>query len=430
MNHKDRGQKPLSLSPNPKQHTNKKKKRNMKMKQSKEKRLVKKLSRRPETKTPIATDLFIPNHSGDHSAGTTGTPVNDYDLVNKQYVDAINIWQKNGSDIYFNTGNVGIGTDSPTYQLHLIGTAKEEGIKSEMGIDLDVVSIPSAPTLSLITSTGNLGVGKYYYFVTYVTAIGETDRSNLTSITTTAGNQQVNVTIPVSTDHRVTGRKIFRTKVGDSAYKSYFLAEITDNTTTTYTDNTADADLTGSMKAGYYQSNSTNPQITINGVKSMLISNGQTNIGFRAGDSLTTGGESVYIGTDAGTTASESFKMVGVGNRAFQFITTSIKGVAIGYGAGQKTTTANYVTYIGHQSGYYQTTGSSNSAFGHLSLSGTSGQSASTSSAFGAWAGYKYYGITGTFFGYKSGYSNLNGNYITAVGAYAGYSILGVILFF
>ena len=45
-----------------------------------------------EMKTPIAkTDsgdgLYIPNHSGQHDAGTTGTPTADEDIANKKYVD-------------------------------------------------------------------------------------------------------------------------------------------------------------------------------------------------------------------------------------------------------------------------------------------------------------------------------------------------------
>lgn len=44
---------------------------------------------RPELKTPIADDLFLPNHSGDLSAGDIlTTPTQDYDPVNKKYVDA------------------------------------------------------------------------------------------------------------------------------------------------------------------------------------------------------------------------------------------------------------------------------------------------------------------------------------------------------
>ena len=41
-----------------------------------------------QKRTPIATDMFVPNHSGDHSAGRVQrTPSNDDDIVNKAYVD-------------------------------------------------------------------------------------------------------------------------------------------------------------------------------------------------------------------------------------------------------------------------------------------------------------------------------------------------------
>lgn len=42
---------------------------------------------RGEERTAIATGMFLPNHSGDHSAGKTGTPSNDLDIANKKYVD-------------------------------------------------------------------------------------------------------------------------------------------------------------------------------------------------------------------------------------------------------------------------------------------------------------------------------------------------------
>ena len=36
---------------------------------------------------PAGEQFHIPNHSGDHSAGHTGTPVNDLDIANKKYID-------------------------------------------------------------------------------------------------------------------------------------------------------------------------------------------------------------------------------------------------------------------------------------------------------------------------------------------------------
>ena len=49
--------------------------------------LIKSMTPRAEIRTPIATEIFLPNHSGDHSKGHTGTPVNDTDIANKAYVD-------------------------------------------------------------------------------------------------------------------------------------------------------------------------------------------------------------------------------------------------------------------------------------------------------------------------------------------------------
>jgi hypothetical protein len=42
----------------------------------------------PPKLTPIATEMYLPNHSGTHDAGILNkTPTKDNDLVNKKYVD-------------------------------------------------------------------------------------------------------------------------------------------------------------------------------------------------------------------------------------------------------------------------------------------------------------------------------------------------------
>ncbi|MFA5037810.1 MAG: hypothetical protein WC479_11630, partial [Candidatus Izemoplasmatales bacterium] len=53
-------------------------------------KLIRQLSNTPQVQkfTPIATDMFLPNHSGDHSAGIVNSvPTADNDIVNKKYVD-------------------------------------------------------------------------------------------------------------------------------------------------------------------------------------------------------------------------------------------------------------------------------------------------------------------------------------------------------
>lgn len=105
---------------------------------------------------------------------------------------------------------------------------------------------PTAPTVALISPAagGNLSAGAYRYRVTFVTADGETDGGVISSAVTVSNpavNGKVTVSdIPVG-GALVTARKLYRTAAAGSAY--LLLATISDNTTTTYTDNIADASL-------------------------------------------------------------------------------------------------------------------------------------------------------------------------------------------
>lgn len=110
----------------------------------------------------------------------------------------------------------------------------------------------SAPTATKAAGSG-LSSGVYQYLVTYLTQGGETTAGTTVSVTTTGGNDQVNLTnipiapnntaIPGIATNNVIGRNVYRTLVGGSTF--YLLTAIQDNTTTTYTDTTADASLSG-----------------------------------------------------------------------------------------------------------------------------------------------------------------------------------------
>ena len=101
------------------------------------------------------------------------------------------------------------------------------------------VPVPTAPTLAVVAG-GSL-TGAYYYKVTYMIDSYQEGSASVTSSAITPSSQSVTVTIPISSNTRVTHRKIYRTKANSSVY--YLLATISDNTTTSYGDNIADSSL-------------------------------------------------------------------------------------------------------------------------------------------------------------------------------------------
>lgn len=97
--------------------------------------------------------------------------------------------------------------------------------------------IASPPTVAIHVAAGNLN-GTYEYMVTFVTAEGETLPSTASS-TVNPVSQQVDLSaIPVG-GPGTTKRRIYRDKNGAGNFRR--IAEIADNTTTTYTDNITDA---------------------------------------------------------------------------------------------------------------------------------------------------------------------------------------------
>lgn len=87
-----------------------------------------------------------------------------------------------------------------------------------------------------------LGAGNYSYKVTYVTQYGETAGGTTSNVVAASANDVMSLTsIPTFSSQNATQRKIYRTAAGGSSY--LLVATLDDNTTTTYTDMTADGSL-------------------------------------------------------------------------------------------------------------------------------------------------------------------------------------------
>jgi hypothetical protein len=271
------------------------------------------------------------------------------------------IAQDNANLFWDDTNNrLGIGTTAPSYKLQIAGTEAVSAVRSNAGYD--IYPVPAPTSLSgVVSAGGSVDTGVHGYYLTYKTAIGETDPKGPISITTTAGNNTVTLTLPISTDERVIARKIYRTKVG-SIYNEYLLVTINDNTTTTYVDTADDSTLTAEYRNSYYRANTTTNYITVRGVKAMTADPKATYFGFNAGSSITSAGYNAFFGSDAGRFTTTGFSNTFIGYQSGYSNTTGGGSVIIGSQAAYNTTSAADSVVIGSLAGRYYNGGASNIA--------------------------------------------------------------------
>ncbi|MFY7884514.1 MAG: hypothetical protein ACOVOV_06690, partial [Dolichospermum sp.] len=267
------------------------------------------------------------------------------------------------------SGNVGIGTSTPPYKLTVQGTTLTDSSVSVQGaFNLNPLTAPVAIGGYTLSAGSSLGVGTYYYFAVYVTALGETSAGSTLVVTTTTGNTTVNLTgIPVSSDSRVTARKIYRTKLNGSSDNEWFLTTISDNVTTTLTDNIADASLTG-VGLQAYKVNTTSRYITTNETQGMILDANLTALGLSAGRVIISSNaaavRSVFIGALAGENVTTGTANVLIGGASGRNLTTGGSNTLIGDLAGFVISNASNNTAIGSQTARYLTTGGNNIIIG------------------------------------------------------------------
>jgi hypothetical protein len=116
------------------------------------------------------------------------------------------------------------------------------------------VNAPGAPTVA--TGAAGALTGNYHYKVSFL--VGELESAVGTeSAQVSPSSQKVSLSAIPTGGNRVTGRKLYRTAAGGATGSEKFLATISDNTTTTYTDNAADGTLGGDPPSASVTADST-----------------------------------------------------------------------------------------------------------------------------------------------------------------------------
>ena len=279
------------------------------------------------------------------------------------------------------------------------------------------VTAPTACTATLVaTDVGNVDAGTHIYKVTYVNETGETELGTASNyVTTDATHKQVDLSdIPLSTSGSVISRKIYRTRANGIDY--YLLTTIADNTTTTYTDNVADVNLTGG-RANEKENNSFGKML-IDGVSGLSLSTSNTFVGQNAGLSNITGYQNSAMGYYALRYNTEGYRNSAMGNYALYSNTTGYKNSAVGYFALSLNTEGYENSAVGSFALGSNTTGSFNSAIGYHALrSNTTGW---RNSAMGNYAlRSNTEGYRNSAMGYYALASNTTGYENSAVGTYA-----------
>ena len=266
------------------------------------------------------------------------------------------------------THSLGLGgTSASDTRFHIKGTTTSHIARLDTGLDFKLVTPPGAISLVALLTTGNVDIGNHYYRCSFVTAIGETELNTGDPysyvVTTDATHRQVQVTIPVSSDYRVTSVNIYRASTNQDYYVVVKKVGSVANGVTTFVDNIADASRTGNDN--FARANTTNRFITVNGSPSAFISAQSTTFGYRAGEGsllgTTGGGENSLFGASVGIST------YGSKNSAFGIfinVGSSDSSVLLGHGAGGVGANFQYCIIAGRNVAFWNTYSSSSVILG------------------------------------------------------------------
>jgi len=240
---------------------------------------------------------------------------------------------------YWSNGTVWAGADSSATQA-LVST---DGI--------------AAPVSNLSAAVGSAGVltGAYYYTLTFVTALGETAPWPGTATVVNPSSQQVNLSAIPTGPAGTIARRIYRTPATPVDPKDYRLvATISDNTTTTYTDNLADGSLGAPVD---WNATNRGQFMEVGGVKFAFFSDQSTGLG-QGTFNANVGYASTAIGYQSQYAVTSGRRNVSVGTYSLTAVTTGFQNTAIGVHSGQSLTTQRSNTFAGFSAGFYAGSGS------------------------------------------------------------------------
>jgi hypothetical protein len=283
------------------------------------------------------------------------------------------VWSTSGTTAYYSTGNVGIGTSSPSSLFTVAGAIESQSIKLTTGAGNGKVLTSDGSGNATWQNAASLSLGD-------TTQIADTDGDTKVQTEKTANLNQINFTLGGTEQWIMKNARLEPKNTG----LSVFIGE----------------------NAGLNDDHS---------------NNNNAFIGYNSGYANTTGASNSAFGG-----YSLRYNTTGYDNTALGYIslylnTTGIRNTAIGRSALQQNTTASYNTGVGFYAGYANTTGSYNTSLGayclYLNTTGTYNTASGYIALRSNTTGYR-----NSAFGVMSLYGNSTGYNNSAIGMYAMYS--------
>ena len=117
------------------------------------------------------------NYTLPPAQGATGTVLtNDGSGILSWGVVTSGLWTESGSNVYYDTGNVGIGTTDPKSPLHVVGTGDAGTIRIEHDGEADIQFLDNQHIQNWQVGTNN--VGFYIYDNDYRMVVEQIGRAS------------------------------------------------------------------------------------------------------------------------------------------------------------------------------------------------------------------------------------------------------------
>lgn len=188
----------------------------------------------PENSCPVMINLPIPSLEQINTYGLTG-----YRIYRKYFQDTnyylLTTINNFNTYLYFDYASNNSITSNPILGSYSI-------INSNCTVSLKYVNSSNFALVLYNNISNNLGSGIYKYKITYYTVNSETDSSVFYDFIyqdSNTGSMKVLLTLPISLDKNVIGRKIYRTQANGSIL--YYLETISNNNSTVFIDDNSDS---------------------------------------------------------------------------------------------------------------------------------------------------------------------------------------------